>query len=157
MVSIAEQNVVRSLRAILADYSAGADITRAKRLREVISYLEYFIPEVLCEIHQKWDHEGLDGVLPIVARKVGDRELAIAGHCTLISDQSLAPLEICLRLSAVDDVVSWLICKLDQRGERGMVRSSYYRSPSHSTKLLAVAQGRHFWRPLEPTYDLQRF
>jgi hypothetical protein len=139
MASIAEQIVSRSLRAILADQATGADITNDERLRETLSGLEYFIPEIIGEIHQEWDDEGLDGILPLRALKTENHEVEIIGHCIVLTDQSVVPLHLRLQVSPSGDVVTWLECKLGERGGRGMFREPY-GAPRASTKLLAATK-----------------
>jgi hypothetical protein len=71
MVSKAEQCVSRSLRAILGEVLNGASVAGSEHLQDVLDGLEFFIPEVLRELHHEWDYESLDGFIPVVARKVG--------------------------------------------------------------------------------------
>src|SRR5262245_31087404 len=70
MVSSTEESVSNSLRAVLADLSVGASIGDSEQFREVLSGLQFFLPDqVLCEIYSDWDHEDLDGIMPVLARK----------------------------------------------------------------------------------------
>lgn len=126
MASRAEESISRSLRLILAELPNGATIEDSEQFREVLSGLEYFIPEVLREIHPEWIHESLDGVLPLLARKTKEGEADIFGICIIISDQTVTPLHLCLQLSVSSEEVSWLECKLGERGENGMVRTPYH-------------------------------
>jgi hypothetical protein len=122
MTSKAEQILSRSLRSILADLPTGADIPDSARLREVLSILEWFLPDVLQEIYSDWKWEALDGVLSCQARKTGDGEADIFGLCILITDQTLTPLHVRLQVAAANDEVSWLECRLGERGEQGLMR-----------------------------------
>jgi hypothetical protein len=125
MASRAEQKISRSLRAILADLPSGASFADSEQLPDVLTGLEYFLPVVLGEIHQEWKQEGLDGVLPLAARKTGDGEAEIFGLCIILSDQTLAPLHLHLQIADFDEEISWLECRLGERGQHGMMRTPY--------------------------------
>jgi hypothetical protein len=138
----AEQSISRSLRAILADLPDGATIEDSELFREVLSGLEFFLPQqVLSEIYAEWNHESLDGIVPLVARKTGNAEAEIFGLCILISDQTLTPVHVRLQVAAYRDEVSWLECRLGERGEHGIVRTPY-ESPGATTKRLHALAGR---------------
>ncbi len=122
MTSRAEQNVSRSLRAVLADLPNGASIPETASFREVLSGLEFFLPEVLQEIHPEWIHESLDDILPEWVRKAGEREVEIFGVCIIISDQSVTPLHLRFQIAKSSDEVSWLDLRF---GERGRERTPY--------------------------------
>lgn len=123
----------------------------------MLSSLEYFIPDVLAEVHYEWRREGLDGVLPLRARKVSELEAELVGHCILISDQTVVPFHLRLQIDPSEDKVSWLELRLGQRGERGMMRTPYDTLPA-SGKLLQVlenATDRIQWT-YEVTYGERR-
>ena len=118
-----------------------ASIADAEQFREVLCGLEYFLPEVLREIHPEWDRESLDGLFPQVACKTRDGEAEIFGLCILISDQTLTPFHLRLQISPSVDKVSWLECRLGERGEQGMVRTPY-QSLNAIRKRLYGREGR---------------
>lgn len=123
MMSSIEQNICRSLRTVLAGLLHGASINDSEHFREILSGLEFFLPhQVLNEVYCEWDHESLDGIIPMLARKTGEGEAEILGLCILISDQTLTPVHIRLQIAASTDEVSWLECRLGERGKTGMVR-----------------------------------
>lgn len=62
MPSKAEQCLCRALRVELADLAVGEKWTEYEPVRKMTSSLEWFIPEVLRELHPKWKSEALDGV-----------------------------------------------------------------------------------------------
>jgi hypothetical protein len=125
MASRAEQWVSRSLRTVLDGVPNGTSIAGAESLQDVLDGLEFFIPEVLRELYAEWEHESLDGFIPVVALKSGEREAAIFGLCIIISDQTLTPIRLRLQVAASKDEVSWLDCGLGERGDGGMVRTPY--------------------------------
>lgn len=137
----AEEILSRSLRAVLADLPLGADIPNSEDLRWFLSGLEYFIPQVIGEIHPEMLGQAGDGVYPIVARKTGDGEIECLGHFLFIADQKLTPIHLKLQLAETGDSVSWLECCLGERGEHGMVRTPY-GSPGASTRLLLALTTR---------------
>jgi hypothetical protein len=141
MVSIPEQRLSRSLRAVLDDLPNGASIPDSKQYREVLTALQYFIPVVLGEIHREWTFQGLDDVVPVEARKTGEGEVELFGVCCIVSDQTLTPLHVHLQVAAPDDEISWLECRLGERGQDGMVRKPY-GFLSEMTKRLRALDGR---------------
>jgi hypothetical protein len=141
LASRAEQSISRSLGTALADLQNGANIADSEQFRDVLSGLEYFLPEVLGEIYSEWNWESLDGVRPLVARKTGKREAELFGLCVIISDQTLTPLHLRLQAAAFNDEISWLECRLGERGEHGMVQTPYH-SASAITKRLYALEGR---------------
>jgi hypothetical protein len=143
MVSRVEENISRSLRAVLADLPAGASIGDSEQFRELLSGLEFFLPQqVLSEIYTEWTRESLDGILPCLARKTGEGEAEILGLCILISDQTVTPIHVQLQIAASTDEVSWLECRLGERGAHGMVRVPYDSSNALSKRLHAL-DGKH--------------
>src|SRR3569623_1783960 len=92
MTSSGESLFARPLLAILNNLPTGADIPDSEQFRDVLRCLEYYLPEVLGELHPEWRDKSWDGILPMVARKTGDREAEILGHCYLFPDLSLVQL-----------------------------------------------------------------
>ena len=141
MASRAEQSVSRSLRAILADLPSGGSFADSEQLQGVLGGLEFFLPEVLREIYPEWDRESLDGFFLQLARKTGEGEAEIFGLCILISDQTLTPIHLNLQVSASGEEISWLECRLGEKGEHGMVRTPWSSSSAASRRLHAL-EGR---------------
>jgi hypothetical protein len=83
----------------------------------------------------------LDGIYPVLARKTGEGEMELFGQCILISDQTLTPLHLRLQVGPTEDEVSWLECRLGERGERGMVRTPY-ESQDRAFKRLYALEGK---------------
>jgi hypothetical protein len=123
LVSKTEQSLSRSLREILLDLAIADSIADSEQWKDVLIGLEHFVPGVLQEIHPECD--SWDGILPQIARKTGDGELEILGYCILISDQTIAPVQICLQLAPAEDEITWLICRMGERGSHGLVRTPY--------------------------------
>jgi len=136
--SIAEQRVCEHLDGILAETSAGATFDDSDTFGDLLTALQFFIPEVLREIHDEWKGEGLDGIYSKVARKVGNHEIEIIGICCLISDQTLTPLHVRIQTSLAVDHVAWLDCRLGEHTGGGMRREPYSSSTVHGTMLHVV-------------------
>jgi hypothetical protein len=134
-----EEYVSEILRTVLTGVPNGGEIEDSEQLRDVLNGFEYFLPEVLREIHPEWN-DGLDGFLLYVARKTGDQEAEFVGHCILITDQTTTPIHIRLQLARDLDEVSWLELKLGEKGETGMVRRPYSYPPSLK-RVAALADG----------------
>jgi hypothetical protein len=125
MVSSLEESIARSLRLILQPLSDGALIADSDELRGVLSALEFYLPQVLQEVHGEWDNESLDGIMPAVAKETASDEFVLHGACILISDQSVAPINLCLQIDQNRDEISWLECRLGRRRNNAMERKPY--------------------------------
>ncbi|MGO8745909.1 MAG: hypothetical protein ACLQNE_07950 [Thermoguttaceae bacterium] len=124
-ISRAEGRICTHLHPILASLPVLSSVQESEGFAEVLLALEWFIPEVLREIHVEWKGESLDGIFPVVARKTGDREIEIIGLCCLISDQTLTPLHLRLQLACCGGSISWLECRLGENTDDGMLRAPY--------------------------------
>ena len=94
MVSKAEEIASRCLREILEGLQIGEAIPELPEFQQVLSGLSWFLPTVLAEIHPEWKGESLDGFGGSLAQKTGDGEAEILGFCWLMSDQTMAPINI---------------------------------------------------------------
>ncbi|MDB5172094.1 MAG: hypothetical protein JWN51_867 [Phycisphaerales bacterium] len=139
MASKAEAFIVTSFRPVLAELPNGAHIPDSAQFRNALHGLEFFIPELLRDLHPEWKNESLDGVLPLVARKIGDAAVEIFGLCIIISDQTTTPIYVRFQLSPAGDEVSWVECKLGEAGEQGMVRSEYKSVSATNNRLHALS------------------
>ena len=119
MTSTAEAMLSSSLRTALATLPIGGRIVDSAQFQMTTGRIEHFIHGVLREIHPEWRSESLDGLLPFVARKVGDAEAEIFGLAILISDQTVTPFHVRLQLAVANDEVSWIECRLGERAEGG--------------------------------------
>lgn len=119
---LSELRISGHLRAILAPLPIGADIPDSGDFRTVLGILEQYLPATLAEVYPEWKQESLDGFYPLVSRKTGEEEMEFFGLCILISDQTTTPIHFCLQVSSTDGEVSWLVCRLGEAGEQGMVR-----------------------------------
>ena len=125
MVSEPEQKLSRLLRLALAELPNGAFIPNTEQFRETLTCLAWFIPSVLEENHREWRFQGVDDIVPVEAQKTGDDELRIFGVCCFVNDQTITPLYLHFQNALVDDQISWLICKLGELEEGGMVKKPY--------------------------------
>ena len=141
-ISRAERALGKAFRSILNSLPTGADIQDWDELRDVSTGLEYFIPEVLSEIYSEWDYECLDGIHPQVARKTGEREVEIFGLCDLMSDQTQTPIHAKLQVSAFQDEITWLECKLGQMDETGIMVRKPFGPLDKEWKRLFLLEGR---------------
>ncbi len=123
--SATEQHLARDLRTVLQNVDVGDHIVDSDDLREAMSTLEYFIPQVLREIHPEWKHESLDAVFPEIVTKKAKYEIEIIGTCIIISDQTMVPTYNWIRVSATDDVIESMQCKLGELTGDTMKRVPY--------------------------------
>lgn len=112
---------------------------------ELASALEWFLPEVLAQRYEHWEHEALDGVFPHIARRIGQRSIELAGMVLLIDDQRGAPFHGRMSHSPDRDEVEWMECRV---GEPGEGRGGLSRVPLHS-KAWALGAQRACERPDE--------
>ena len=138
--SRAEQHASGFLRTVLAPLAHGANIPESEGFRRVLGALESFIPEVLAQRYSEWKHESLDGIIPLVGRKTGDRAAEILGLCIIISDQTTTPIHLHLQVAAASNEISWLECKLGEDGKNGMLRVKWQQTAT--TKQLHALAGR---------------
>jgi hypothetical protein len=92
---------------------------------EIESALEYYLPAVLREVDRSWQSESLDGFFTEIAILTAPRQAQLAGYCILISDQTLTPFHIQLRVASDTDEIEWLDCKLGEIRNGTMVRIPY--------------------------------
>lgn len=123
--SAAEQHLARDLRIVLRDIKIGDQIPETEELWEAMSSLEYFIPEVLREIHPEWKHESLDAVFPECCIKTAELEIEILGTCIVISDQTMVPIHTRIRVSATENAIESMQCKLGELAGQTMKRVAY--------------------------------
>lgn len=137
-ISTPERRVCEYLTPILRELAVGESLGDASALRNLFTALEFFLPEVLREVHPEWQGESLDGVYAKIFRKTGDREIELIGLANFISDQTLTPLHLRLQLSAAHDRVSWIDCRLGEHTADGCRREPYGSSKVHGTMLHVV-------------------
>jgi hypothetical protein len=140
MASAPEEITSRRLRAILAELPTGATIDDSESFRDALTGLDFFLPEVLAEIHSEWTGGGLDGIYPCFARKTAEAEIEILGLCCLIYDQTLTAFHLRLQLSQTEDEVSWLELFLGEKGQHGMRRMPYPGRGSIHNRLHALGR-----------------
>lgn len=136
-ISRAEKIIIESLQAVLNS----ANIEDSPEFCNILSALEYFIPEVLKEIHPEWTYEGLDGLYPLNTEKTGDRMMSLFGQAILISDQSIVPVHIGMQANPQGNKLDWFECLIGSKNENGMIRTPY-RSPENRIKMLQSLEGK---------------
>ena len=127
MMQTCEQRIARSCRAILSSIEIGGDVTESIGMHDLLTGLEYFLPEVLAEVYPYWKSESLDGFFVYAARKTRVNEMVFMGLCVLISDQTVTPFHVSLRSPTAGDELEWMECRHGNRGDRkgGMDRVHY--------------------------------
>lgn len=134
-VSIPEQRVCEGLGPLLRKHPVGESLGDLLTARALMSSFEFFLPEVLREVHTEWQDESLDGIYPRFFRKVGDREAELLGLAIFISDQTLTPVHFRLQLSRGFDQVTWIDLRLGEHTGSGCRREPYGRSKVQGTML----------------------
>jgi hypothetical protein len=124
-ISVAEQRICENLGPLLRQHQIGDTLEDLLTPTELMAAFQFFLPEVLREVHKEWLGEGLDGVYPRIFRKTGEREAELVGLANFISDQTLTPVHLQLQLSPAFDRVAWLDLRLGERTESGCRREPY--------------------------------
>lgn len=83
---------------------------------ELCDTLEPLIPEILRRTHPEWGDESIDGFFFSSAVKKDDASAELAGTCILISDQTVTPFALDLRLSDRQEFAFFRI-RLGEPGE----------------------------------------
>ena len=123
------------LAPLLRNHAVGDAIGAIPEGNYLFSSFEFFLPQVLREIHNEWRYESLDGVYPKTFRKTADREIELIGLALFISDQTLTPLHVRLQLSPDYDSVTWVDLKLGERIDGRCRREPYGSSKAAGTML----------------------
>lgn len=136
-ISKAEAVLCARFADVLSSVPLNSESWTSGAFREVLSALEFFIPEVLRGKYDEWRYESLDGIYPARVRRSGNREVEIVGICCLISDQTLTPLRLKIELSQTNAHIAWMECLLGEHTAEGMRRVPYSASVVN-TKMLHV-------------------
>ncbi len=126
MPSKAEKCAAEHFGVILSSLKVGDRIEESKEFQDALSGFEYYIPDILSKKYEFWQGESLDGFYCVDATKSGPCEALLEGMCILISDQSMTRFYLHFGLSDSFKRIEWLICKLGESGENGLVR---YKTP----------------------------
>jgi len=114
VTSNVERIVATELRAILTSSAAEVSVREDSQL---FGALEFFIPEVMCQLHEHWKCEEIDGFFPHAARKIGNRAIELAGMCILCEDQTGAPFHLRMSYSLKEDVIDWMESRVGVPGK----------------------------------------
>jgi hypothetical protein len=121
-VSPCEEEFCSALRMILKRLPVGVAIPQSQTFTDVLSHLEWLLPDVLREIHPEWNEESLDGIEPSRSLKVAEGTIEIHALCWLISDMTLTPLHLRLQIGVAEDEITWLECRCGELWENNLVR-----------------------------------
>ncbi len=134
-ISTAEDRLCEWLRLILDSLPPQAAIDHSEDFQKVLLALEWFLPEVVGEIHPECP--ALDGVYPAQAQKHSEDEIEIVGICCLMS-QDLTPFHLKLQLATSGKSVCWLECCLGEVIDGGMRKVPYTNSIVNGNKLHVI-------------------
>ncbi|WP_154402774.1 hypothetical protein [Nocardioides speluncae] len=104
----------RQLTELLARVPVGGKLPLASA-SELNDTLEILVPELLRARHSEWARESLDGLFYSSALKTEDAEAKLRGMCILISDQTVAPFELAVKLHS-DEEIATLRIRLGEPG-----------------------------------------
>lgn len=112
------------MRNLLSQTEAGCVFPETTDFRRLIAAFNYFIPEVLVEIHPEWKYRALDDLTPRAARRTGNREAMFFGLCYLMTNQRLVPVYLRIQIDERVDQVNWFECRVGEQGPHGMLTRS---------------------------------
>lgn len=121
----AEEIVSSNLHAILRVLTIGESIEESERLQEVLSGLEFILPAIFQDKYKEWKCESLDGIYLAKASKTGENEAEFIGLCILITDQTLTPFHLRLRVVNSQAEIGWLRCRLGENTQQGLLKIPY--------------------------------
>lgn len=127
----------------MADIAIGGSLPHSARSREFLTALEHFVLGVLREKHREFKYESLDGLLPVLSRKLGPSEVEVFGMAILITDQTLTPLHVRLALSATSDEVDRLELRFGENDSHGEMKRTPYSKPEGLEKRLLTCDSRN--------------
>lgn len=137
-ISQAEQKVCEGIASLLHLRGVG-DALEMHTVPILGSALQFFLADVLSEVHDEWRYESLDGIYPRVFRKTGERAVEFLGLGVFISDQTLTPIHFQMQLSPTLDSVAWIDLRLGEHSESGCRREPY-TSATVNGPMLHVAE-----------------
>jgi len=111
-----EERISRALRRAIEPLNDGADFLNTLELRRICYQLEYYLPSVLAEVYPHWKNESLDGIFFSEARRVNSEWAEFFGMCILISDQTVTPIYLRLKVVPLKDKIDAMECRIGQRG-----------------------------------------
>jgi hypothetical protein len=138
----AERITCAALRRVLEPLPVGARIERSEDFRKFLGTLEHFLSAVLEATYPKdWRYESLDGLLVAHAFKTEALAAELTGMCYLITDQTLTPFHVRLRIAEATDEIEWGHCELGEQTEDGLRRfpSRFLRERMRALRALDVS------------------
>lgn len=103
--------------------------------------LEFLVPSVLRRRHPEWGGESLDGLRFSSAVKTGELSAQLTGLCILISDQSVTPFRLSIRLSDSGGLARLRI-RLGEPGGGPLGISGPSVNSNAASRLLGALDGR---------------
>jgi hypothetical protein len=99
------QQLASELRNLLRELPVGAEFAVSPSA-DICYSLELFVPGLLRQRFPEWQDESLDGIFVARATKTGTTSAEFVGTCILISDQTVTPFLLDLRISPISCVAA---------------------------------------------------
>jgi lactoylglutathione lyase len=138
VISTAEREAARKLRAVLARCNPGDSLPEGDDFQRFLSQLERLIPEVLSEGHREWQYEGLDGFYLKTSQATAAEEAEFFGFAILITDQTVAPFHVRVQISPAEDRIDWMECRIGVRKANGLERTPGERLSQAFSRLSSI-------------------
>lgn len=138
MASGVEEKLAKQLRAALARAEIGETLDSFEEFIKALTALDWLLPGILGEVHSHWKGRSFDGFLEHRSTKIGPASAEVFGMISLISDMTMVPIHVRLRVSQTVDEIEWLECRVGEVGgdSGGMIRhpiSKAYRKRKSSS------------------------
>ena len=117
MTSGFERSVYEALRGVIAGLKVGDPVENWDARAVLLSALQFYVPQVLAEVHPHWQWEGLDFFEAGHAIMTAERQAEVIGMCCLIRDMTWTPIYVHLRHSGSDQTLEWMECRVGARGD----------------------------------------
>jgi hypothetical protein len=132
------------IRDALLQLNVGETISESGVLNDILSGLERLIPSFLSVQFEFWKHESLDGIFPLKVLKIDINELYLIGMCVLISDQTIIPVCLTIKLNNDNDTINSFKCKIGENVNNKLNKFEF-SSNAWKRKLYSLDENKITW------------
>lgn len=142
-----ERRICSALGPILQRTNINADFVEDPEVQALLIGMEFYLPEILREIYSYWNVESLDNFYLSEARKIDTDTADIRGVCILISDQTITPFHVTIKLSPTRAEIEGVNCRLGKsgKGDGNMDRVPWTQWRDHKHLHLKASLERIDW------------
>jgi len=122
MASNTEKTACNYLCKALKMYENGETMQGCEELQYALSILEVTIPEILSEKYSFWKDEYLDALFEEKSLRREEDEFEFFGMCRLMSDQTLTPLYVWVKMNQAREAFESVQIKLGEKSGKEMLK-----------------------------------